>query len=616
MTTMADDQNPSRDTLSPPSAEHRSIKVETRSSSPVDTRGTASPAKRARLSLHDCKSRPFWPETAVTVNPPATAGYVYLQTKACRSLATKALKCVSCSRRKTDLGGCRFNGLRYFREDVSAKKTTDATAYAFKDQIAADVVSAEPPPVVYSRADAEFVLDTIAPTFLQILRQESAHESRPRLLRLVADNEGYRSLCDVCASSLFSGYFMCFFCGLEVCIDCFDDWTTGEPGAYDGCVQGYRHKQTQLVPVSSRRSGEVRDLLAAVASRRRSAAPAAVAGLPPPETAHYESTDELPFGRLWAAGSPFVLTNVALAEDWSPQQFVRQHGSDACYIVNADTDIAFPSTVGRFFEGFPDGSYEGQRQNLKLKDWPTTDEFRAVCPDLFRDFETALPAPKYTRRAGCFNLASVFPATCNPPDLGPKMYNAYPSRCEPGGKGTTNLHLDVTDAINIMAHATVDGGSVGAVWHIFDAVDAAALRAFIRQRELEVPARYVNPFEPRAAHGRGRAVTDDPVHRQIYYLTTDELDLLRERHGVTAHRLVQRPGDAVFIPAGCAHQVCNLSPCIKIAADFVSPENVGRCYALLHEIRRLARVYKKEDILQLKQLLCFAWEAASRALVA
>lgn len=43
-------------------------------------------------------------------------------------------------------------------------------------------------------------------------------------------------------------------------------------------------------------------------------------------------------------------------------------------------------------------------------------------------------------------------------------------------------------------------------------------------------------------------------------------------------RVHQRPGQAVFIPAGCAHQVCNFADCIKVATDFVSVENVARCW--------------------------------------
>ncbi|KIK50826.1 hypothetical protein GYMLUDRAFT_142449, partial [Collybiopsis luxurians FD-317 M1] len=48
-----------------------------------------------------------------------------------------------------------------------------------------------------------------------------------------------------------------------------------------------------------------------------------------------------------------------------------------------------------------------------------------------------------------------------------------------------------------------------------------------------------------------------------------------------------RPGEAVFIPAGCAHQVCNLADCIKVAIDFISPENVPRCDQFTRGLRQL-----------------------------
>ncbi|KAK9148170.1 hypothetical protein Scep_006927 [Stephania cephalantha] len=40
---------------------------------------------------------------------------------------------------------------------------------------------------------------------------------------------------------------------------------------------------------------------------------------------------------------------------------------------------------------------------------------------------------------------------------------------------------------------------------------------------------------------------------------------------------VQQLGEAVFIPAGCPHQVRNLKSCLKVALDFVSSENVEEC---------------------------------------
>jgi len=76
--------------------------------------------------------------------------------------------------------------------------------------------------------------------------------------------------------------------------------------------------------------------------------------------------------------------------------------------------------------------------------------------------------------------------------------------------------------------------------------------------------------------------------------------------------VIQRQGEAVFIPAGCAHQVCNLSDCIKVAADFVSPENIERCARLTEEFRaqNLERMWK-EDVLQLQTMMWYAWVSCS-----
>lgn len=62
-----------------------------------------------------------------------------------------------------------------------------------------------------------------------------------------------------------------------------------------------------------------------------------------------------------------------------------------------------------------------------------------------------LPLAEYTHRNGRLNLAGRLPECFVRPDLGPKMYNAYGSAllCS---KGTTNLHLDVSDAANVMVY--------------------------------------------------------------------------------------------------------------------------------------------------------------------
>lgn len=65
-----------------------------------------------------------------------------------------------------------------------------------------------------------------------------------------------------------------------------------------------------------------------------------------------------------------------------------------------------------------------------------------------------LPLSEYTNRTGRLNLASCLPDFFVRPDLGPKMYNAYGSALYPS-KGTTNLHLDISDAVNFMVYVGI-----------------------------------------------------------------------------------------------------------------------------------------------------------------
>lgn len=67
---------------------------------------------------------------------------------------------------------------------------------------------------------------------------------------------------------------------------------------------------------------------------------------------------------------------------------------------------------------------------------------------------SVLPLSEYTQRSGRLNLASRLPECFVRPDLGPKMYNAYGSAMHPN-KGTTNLHLDISDAVNVMVYVGI-----------------------------------------------------------------------------------------------------------------------------------------------------------------
>lgn len=87
------------------------------------------------------------------------------------------------------------------------------------------------------------------------------------------------------------------------------------------------------------------------------------------------------------------------------------------------------------------------------------------------------------------------------------------------------------------ATATAHGGA--AVWDIFPADATDKLNQFLRETVV-IKAKY----------------SDNPILRQQFYLTTPQLANLARRYNVSPWRIYQNPGDAVFIPTGCAHQVC------------------------------------------------------------
>ncbi|KAJ6567358.1 Clavaminate synthase-like protein [Mycena vulgaris] len=305
-------------------------------------------------------------------------------------------------------------------------------------------------------------------------------------------------------------------------------------------------------------------------------------------------TEEI-FRPLWAQGDPLLVTDVAhkFQIDWSPEYFIKKYGAQSCLIIECQTDESKRITVAEFFTNF--GQYDGRDQCWKLKDWPPSNDFESEFPELYDDFSRAVPIPSYVRRDGALNIASHFPFNTVGPDLGPKMYNANANREAFGTKGSTRLHMDMADALNIMTYAAPDpDGKAGcAAWDLFRAQDSENLRRFMRAKFT--------------------TVGPDPIHSQQVYLDDDSRRELWEQYGVKSYRVYQKAGEAVFIPAGCAHQVRNLSDCIKVAIDFVSPENVARCEKLTREFREQNQSKAwKEDVLQLRTMMWFAWLSCCR----
>jgi lysine-specific demethylase 3 len=75
--------------------------------------------------------------------------------------------------------------------------------------------------------------------------------------------------------------------------------------------------------------------------------------------------------------------------------------------------------------------------------------------------------------------------------------------------------------------------------------------------------------------------------------------LLIDQYNVFGLTFVQMLGDAIFIPAGAAHQVQNIFSCIKIAEDFVTPEGAHNSRIITDELRMLTKDHQnRTDKLQ------------------
>lgn len=140
------------------------------------------------------------------------------------------------------------------------------------------------------------------------------------------------------------------------------------------------------------------------------------------------------------------------------------------------------------------------------------------------------------------------------------MYNSLASSQEPGSKGSTRLHMDMADALNVMLYASKceDGTEGYAAWDLFRAEDSDKLRVFLRRKFGQPQNGVLGLGGMGGGSGGGNSVmpiAHDPIHGQQFYLDVELRQALYDECGVMSYRVYQRPGDGVFIPAGCAHQV-------------------------------------------------------------
>ncbi|CAK9296126.1 unnamed protein product [Gordionus sp. m RMFG-2023] len=370
------------------------------------------------------------------------------------------------------------------------------------------------------------------------------------------------------------------------------------------------------------------------------------------------------FRIAWKANKPVLVSGIHTSLDpslWNPKWFLSAFGH--CYndIVDCRKNSLIKNLPARvFWEGFinPLKRLPDDDIMLKLKDWPGTDDFAEILPRHYADLTSSLPLPEYTTRDAIFNMAACLPKVFVKPDLGPKMYTAYGTTKYPK-EGTTNLHMDISDATNVMAYVGVPNDSLNnqipeselndyffdfsneisdsdpdygrvidkrknkklfsrSVWRaIKDAGTDEATLERLKSGKF-IPGAIWHVYEPKdvprireflkkLSRENGNAEFlphHDPIHDQEAYLNDECNKRLKLEYGVHGMVLIQCLGDAIFIPAGAPHQVRNLYSCIKIAEDFVSPEHLTSCLNLTDEFRKLSDNHSNhEDKLQIKNII-------------
>ena len=169
------------------------------------------------------------------------------------------------------------------------------------------------------------------------------------------------------------------------------------------------------------------------------------------------------FQQQWRNSQPVQVSNCDRFLNkklWRPEAFAKEFGKLKNDLVDCANKIVLENyTMSLFWEGFESvqkrlKDANGQPVILKLKDWPPTADFSEMLPERFQDLMGALPLPEYVHRTGVFNIVSRLPEFFVRPDLGPKMYNAYGSALYPQ-VGSTNLHLDVSDAVNLILYVGI-----------------------------------------------------------------------------------------------------------------------------------------------------------------
>ncbi|XP_061856951.1 probable JmjC domain-containing histone demethylation protein 2C isoform X2 [Colius striatus] len=355
---------------------------------------------------------------------------------------------------------------------------------------------------------------------------------------------------------------------------------------------------------------------------------------------HKNSNNWKLFKECWKQGRPVLVSGMHKKMNfslWKAESISLDFGNQQADILNCKDSIISNTNVKEFWDGFEDVSKRQKIKNgetalLKLKDWPSGEDFKAMMPARYEDLLKSLPLPEYCSPEGKLNLASHLPGFFVRPDLGPRLCSAYGvAATKDHDVGTTNLHIEVSDVVNILVYVGIAKGNgvlsksgvlkkfeeedlddllrkrlkdsselPGALWHIYAGKDADKIREFLQKIAKE------QGLEVLPEH--------DPIRDQSWYVNKKLRQRLLEEYGVKTCTVIQFLGDAIILPAGALHQVQNFHSCVQVTEDFVSPEHLVQSFHLTQELRLSKEEINYDDKLQVKNILYHAVKEMVRAL--
>ncbi|GLH13274.1 Uncharacterized protein GBIM_17875 [Gryllus bimaculatus] len=308
------------------------------------------------------------------------------------------------------------------------------------------------------------------------------------------------------------------------------------------------------------------------------------------------------FLKVWKNEYPLIISHISKNLDmklWTPETFSQRYGESKVDIINCITGEVIPNQKMQiFWDGFEDvGSRPKDKKGcpllLKMKEWPRCTMFESILPLHMGDLLQALPLTAYTHPNGLLNFVNYIPNGFLTKDLGTELLCAYGTAKYPW-VGTKNLHVNKTDALNILVYVGKDtnednvyeetkvlqavedagcdemsierviknGDIPGAVWHVYNSQDTKKINDLLKKVNF--------------SRGIISQPNQDLINDENWYLDRILRGRLRREYKIEVHAVLQCLGDAVIIPAGAPHQVRFLKSCIMVKHDFISSQNMKK----------------------------------------